>query len=116
MRELAAFARTRQQFEDAGVDIVALNVDDVDDPRSGSAKAKEALRQLDFPFQSGLASPRLVDNLDILMRGVFDRHPPLPVPMSFLVDADNRLAVVYRGPVDPAQILADLKLLGSDSH
>jgi tetratricopeptide (TPR) repeat protein len=41
----------------------------------------------------------------------FGTHVDLPVPISFLIDRQRRLAVIYRGPVQIDQLLNDVRQL-----
>jgi tetratricopeptide (TPR) repeat protein len=113
LRELAARAGELRQ---AGLTVVALCADEPDpapDSKGSRFAARALLRELRWPFASADATPELLDALDILQRSVTDRYDRLALPTSFLADADGRLAVLYRGPVPPATLLADLSRLPS---
>src|SRR6185436_6913984 len=49
--------------------------------------------------------------LDLMQRALINKERPLPIPSSFLLDGDDRVAVVYRGGVAPEQIVKDAALL-----
>jgi tetratricopeptide (TPR) repeat protein len=46
-----------------------------------------------------------------LNANLFFHDKPLPIPSSFLVDQYGRLAIVYRGAVGTAQLIADTELI-----
>ena len=109
LRELASRAAELRQ---AGLTVLALCADEPD-PATGREAARALLRELRWPHAAADATPELLDALDILQRSLTDRHDRLALPTSLLVDADGRLAVLYRGPVPPATLLADLSRLAS---
>ena len=108
--ELQEFSRNESQLRDRHVNVLALSVERLDES-SVSGDPGSILRGMDFPFASGTATPSLVGALDTVQRTVLDRKRPLPVPCNFLIDRHGQLAVIYKGPVGVAQLLADLKLL-----
>ena len=112
LEELQAFTQNEDRLRSAGIHVVALCVDEVTE--SGTAdlsRARQILDELDFPFRSGVADRRVVQNLDTLHRSLVDLQHDLPVPSSFLLDCDNQLVVLYKGPVSTQQLLDDLRLL-----
>ncbi|MCY3001387.1 MAG: tetratricopeptide repeat protein, partial [Planctomycetota bacterium] len=54
-----------------------------------------------------------LEGLDALQASVLDRRRRTPVPTSFLVDAQRRVAVIYKGPVALDTLLADVARLGA---
>ena len=108
--ELAAWTKAKDRIQAAGLDIVALYTDGID--QGSPEKAEEMLDAMGFPFRRGQATVETVRRLDVLQRAVLDRWQDLPVPSSFLVDVSGRVVVIYKGPVDTGQLLADLRLCG----
>ena len=47
----------------------------------------------------------------ILFRSLFDRHRELPLPTSFLIDAQGMIVKVYQGAVNAARIEADQRTI-----
>lgn len=111
LAELAEFAEHAEELRKAGLDIIVLNVEDVAD----RSRAQSVLARLSWPFASGFAEPELLSVLDVLQRGVLQRHRPLPLPTSFLVDGNNQLSIIYKGPVRVAGLLSDLRKLSDGS-
>ena len=105
--ELTQWAEQRDALQQSGLRMIALNVDEP----SNQSDAKDFLLKINWPFESGTASPELLDALDLLQRGVLDRRRPLPLPSTFLVDPQRQLAVIYKGPIETHQILSDVSLL-----
>lgn len=97
--ELAAWAGEMETLRAAGIRLLALNADrDAPEPR-------------DYPFDTARADPAAVRGFDLFQRAVLDRWMPLPVPASFLLDREGRVAVIYKGSVSAAQLAQDALLL-----
>ncbi len=111
-QELGDLAGHRQELGEAGLRVVALNVEE----ESERAKATAMLERVHWPYESGVAAPETLDMLDTLQRAVLDRQRPLPLPSSFLVDRQSRLAVIYKGPIDAQKLLNDLTMLDYDAE
>ena len=109
--ELAQFSRQQQALRGAGLEIVALSVDALSERGSGVEQAKKLLADLKFPFLSGAAPAALVDKLQIVHNALWQPHRPLPVPVSFLLDRQGRLAALYKGPVEVSDLIADVEKL-----
>ena len=109
VRELGDLTAARVRLADAGLRVLALSVDGLDDgARTGPAEARAMLERLAVPFAAGMAHADLLDVLQVLHDRLFSYHLALPVPTSFLLDGAGRLAAIYRGPVDPDRLLADV--------
>jgi tetratricopeptide (TPR) repeat protein len=100
MEELSRWAEDHDRLKASGLRIFILNADG--DPQAGR----------DFPFQSAAVGPAVVRGLDLFQRAILDRWTPLPVPSSFLIDRQGRVAVIYKGSVGVDRLLQDAKLLG----
>ncbi len=98
--ELNEFTEHEAQLREIGLDILALSLDGLDKGHSSKpSDAQRVLRDINFPFQSGIATAELLDKLGVVQRIVLNRQRPLAVPTSILLDRTGRLAIVYRGPV-----------------
>ena len=106
VEELSSWTQSEEIFRSAGLRILALNTDE-----SAIDSAERLLRRLRFPFQSAHAQQRTVRSLDWFQRSFSDRWAPLPIPSSFLIDHQGDVAVIYKGPVSPEQILKDMEFL-----
>ena len=107
--ELTEFANREHEIRAAGVDLVALSFDALGGDASGPAKAAAFINARGFPFSSGLAERDFVQ----LMQGYHNMQvflaKPLPVPASFLIDAEGRLKAIYKGQLSVEQLLQDVR-------
>lgn len=107
--ELAEFSRNPKLVGASGLQILALSADEPETRKAAASK----LKSLRWPYQAGYATAELLGVLDALQRALLDRKRPLPIPTSFLVDSRNRLAVIYKGPVEVETLLQDVASLGA---
>ncbi|MFT5049242.1 MAG: tetratricopeptide (TPR) repeat protein [Chlamydiales bacterium] len=108
--ELAQLRDGSAALGSAGINVLALSVDEPAD----QAAAAQRLERLGWPYSSGFATPEAISVLDVLAGSVIDSEERLALPSSFLIDADGQLIAVYRGPVDAAQVIADLAQIDAD--
>ena len=108
LMELKSFAQEQQAFSDAGVDILALSVDALDGEPLGIDQANKILDQRQFYFRSGRATKKLIQHLQTL-NILKTEKGEIPIPFSILLDYQNRLVSVYRGPVGKEKILTDAR-------
>ena len=112
--ELDEFRRNAKPLRDAGLNVLALNVDLLEPPPHGGPLPNRVPQgREEYPVAHAVATEQLVRALDVVQRGLLDRQRPLTLPTSFLLDANNRVTVIYKGPVSARQLLSDLQLLGS---
>jgi tetratricopeptide (TPR) repeat protein len=110
LAELSEFTAHAKEIRNAGLQIVALSVDGLDDDNLNShAAARTALRKLGWSFMAGMATEHVLTTLQNHHDALIALNRPLPVPTSFLFDARGRLAVIYKGPTSVETVLADLK-------
>ena len=102
--ELALFQSQLGKLRAAGVKILAVSVDD----RSQSAAVKTLTAELGLSYTVLLADAKTAEAYSVLNERLFDRRRALAIPTSFLLDGEGRIVKVYRGEVEPDQILADL--------
>jgi tetratricopeptide (TPR) repeat protein len=115
--ELSGLAADRDKLIEAGVDVVALTVDGIDkDDAASKEAAQRVLNQLGFPFRSGMASPELIEKLQLANNLMFDLHLPLPVPTSVLIDSEGRLAGLYKGGLSTERLLSDVDKVSLDGE
>lgn len=112
LQELNEFTQREDELRAAGLNVIALNVDELSQSETSDlTRSRELLASLNFPFAAAAISSETSGVLDIFHRSFLSLRLPLPVPSSFLVTSDGQLAVIYRGPVGVDALLADLKLL-----
>jgi tetratricopeptide (TPR) repeat protein len=89
----------------SGLRVVGINVDDpLDRARVRSFASTEKL-----PFPNLLATQEVTGIYNIVYRYLFDRRRDLPIPASFLIDAEGKIVKLYQGSVNPQEILNDCK-------
>ena len=116
-KELSAFKSNYAKLAAKGIEMLALTVDGVPQPgkRPDVSEAKILVAKSAFPFTVGATDQNSLRLLTILHDRVITRQRPLPLPSSFLIDKWGRLAALYKGPVTPEQLLADIDLLEADA-
>ena len=113
--ELDALSRHESRLSQAGLVVIALCGDSFGaESPADLGPAREHLRRMNWPFQAGVASERMVRKLTSLHHRVFYRQRPIPLPSSFLLDANGDVAVIYQGPASPSQLLDDIELLDAN--
>jgi tetratricopeptide (TPR) repeat protein len=101
LRSLAAHEDLR------GVQVLALNVDDLLDESALPAFAASAK----FPFPLLPAGRDVAGIYNIVFRYLFDHHCDLRLPTSFLVDATGACVKVYQGIFDPQHVPRDVSTI-----
>ncbi|MCB1094896.1 MAG: ASPIC/UnbV domain-containing protein [Verrucomicrobiae bacterium] len=112
LEELSAMIARASEFKQKGLDIVLLNADDPTDSDRPNKVAK-TLGKLNSSFENRIADERTVSILDAFQRALTQRQRPLPLPASFLVDSEGRVAVIYKGKAEVDTVLRDLEMLES---
>ena len=109
LKELSEFAERYDEIQAAGIEILALSVDGLGREASVGDSLAEAVFKFKnkYPFPVGKASAVMVQDLQYLHDLQFALHHPLPLPSSFLLDGQGRLAVIYKGPVSVDGLLQD---------
>ncbi len=87
--------------------VLGLNLDD--------PQVQVSMRLPAVGFPHLLATPEIAGIYNLIFRYLFDRRANLPLPSSFLIDAESNIVRVYQGPVRSADLLADLRELPAHS-
>jgi len=106
--ELSEFSERYDEIQAKGIDVLALSVDGLGDDPSTKANAVRLASERKFPFHVGSANARLIAEFQNLHDFHLPLHRDLPLPSSFLIDPQGRLAVIYKGPVSVDQLLKDV--------
>jgi Flp pilus assembly protein TadD/peroxiredoxin len=85
------------------LNLVAISVD----APEAAQRVRALARQHDFSFPILLATEEVAAIYNLLFRYLFDRHKNLPIPASFLIDSEGRIAKVYQGPASPRRVQED---------
>lgn len=103
LKEMEVFQERRSLLEDAGVQIVALSLDDPKDME----KAANLFREKGYWYQAGPAPAGVTQLFQALQRVITDREQDIVLPSSILVNSKGRIVKIYTGPIDPAELAAD---------
>ncbi|MDG2383907.1 MAG: ASPIC/UnbV domain-containing protein [Pirellulaceae bacterium] len=117
LRELQEISSRADELRAAGVKVVALSLDDFEQPNvepTSLADAKRCVQDLKFPFIAGAAPAETIRRLQFASQQIFGRQSQTDLPASFLITADGELAAIYRGPVSVDRFLADAATLSAD--
>lgn len=113
--EMEAWKKDEAALRKLGISILALSVDDPETALPERTKlVKTFLNKRKFPFPAGLADAAFLDVLEVAGRAQVDKYETLPVPSSVLLDRNGRIAVVYKGTLEVAQLAQDVALLEAD--
>ncbi|NIP94948.1 MAG: tetratricopeptide repeat protein, partial [Akkermansiaceae bacterium] len=114
--ELRRFAGHADRIRAAGLDVLALAVDGLDEAGLGSLpEAAELLRQVGWPHMSGAATPQLLGRMQHLSDALFELRTPFAVPWSFLLGPERDLIAIYRGPVPLETLVSDTSLVNAEA-
>ena len=105
--ELKALTANESRIKSAGLEVVALAVDGIQDDSTPEA-AQKLCQHLKFPFKSARATPEFAQLMTGYHHMLVALKKPLPIPCSFLIDGDGQLSVIYKGPIEVEQLLADV--------
>ena len=102
-RELADFNRHAEDFAKAGIEILAVSLDE--EPALAAVGVLVDELKLGFPVL--LADKQTAEAYSVLNDHLFDRRRDLAIPTTFLIDGQGRIVKVYRGETDASAILSD---------
>jgi Flp pilus assembly protein TadD/peroxiredoxin len=107
--QLRLLERHRPALVEKHFEILAVNLDSVDNIKAARAIATEERLSLPVLF----ASEEMAGVYNIIYRYLFDRRRDLAIPTSFLLDRDGMIVKVYQGPIDPRQVETDANSIPS---
>ena len=105
--ELRDFQRNLQEFERAGIQMVAIAVDEPGNAAEVAAFARE--ERLGFPVL--LANRDFVTAYSVLKRNLFNLRSDLQIPTTFLLNSQGFIERVYQGRIEAARLLRDMEFL-----
>jgi Tfp pilus assembly protein PilF/peroxiredoxin len=107
VRELTEFGSRYDELQQAGVQVLALNIDELQAMPEARREARQMAERLGFPFPSGMAPAEVISELQRLHNSLIRINRALPMPSSFLIDRAGRLNVIYKGTVEVDQLVQD---------
>ena len=115
--ELTSLAASKPELDAAGLDVLALSVDQLSaDGAADATAARQFLDGIRFPYRTGRATGPLLDKIQHLLGALFDSEVPFAVPLGLLLDRDANLLAVYRGPPPLDVLLFDARHVDSDER
>ncbi|MCA9215813.1 MAG: ASPIC/UnbV domain-containing protein [Planctomycetales bacterium] len=108
--ELVELSEHVDELARSGITVVALSVDDVATGQTDVVIDDSLRPKLAAKLQFITASAETVKELTELHRTAIYSDQSLPLPTSFLLDQSGRVAVIYKGPVTAASVLADASI------
>jgi peroxiredoxin len=106
-KELKEFSERRAELDAAELQIIPMTTEDP----SAHVEGLKILNGYGFSNHAGYADEKLMGAFQALIVEVIGKSESTPMPSSFLVDAQGRLAVLYLGPVEVDTLLKDLRRL-----
>jgi len=106
IKELADLSHHESLIRESEIDVIALNVDQLSadvDPE----KISNILKKIKFPFLARNATEPMINLLQRLHDQLIGLNEPLLIPSSFLIDPNGNLSVIYKGPLEVSQLIAD---------
>lgn len=107
VKELKEFSLRYKELLAAGVNVLALNIDALQEVPNATAEAKAMADRMAFSFPAGMASPEVIEELQRLHNSLLQMNRPLPMPTSFLIDQQGYLHTIYKGAVSVDTLLQD---------
>ena len=116
--ELKEFRDAYEAISAKHLRILALSTDPIteDGSKPDLTAAKALVAKNAYPFDIGAIDASVVRLLTVVHNAAISRERPLPLPSSFLIDKNGKVAVIYKGPVTVAQLLSDVELIDSAPH
>jgi hypothetical protein len=105
--QLARLARGREALAAAGVAAVPMTIDE----GPALAGARRTAEGLGFGASGGYADGKLLLLYELLLGDVLPRTGYVQLPCNLLFDAEGELCVLYQGPVQVEEVLADARAI-----
>ncbi|MDE0571171.1 MAG: ASPIC/UnbV domain-containing protein [Verrucomicrobiales bacterium] len=107
IKELGDLSNNEELLRKSGIDVIALNVDQLSNSEIDPKRISDVLKKVKFPFLARNATESMINLLQRLHDQLIGLNEPLPIPSSFLIDPDGNLSVIYKGPLELDQLIAD---------
>ena len=92
----------------AGLQIIALNVDEISQNSDNSKDGLKLLQEMNFPFANAVANEQILNSLQENHDIHVGLNKPMPIPTAFLMDSKGRVSVIYKGTHSIDVILNDI--------
>lgn len=105
--ELEELVARKNELDEAGLEIIALAVDGLEDNKPAAPEAQELAQKLKLSFVHGRATREIINYLQSAHDYLIAGSETLPVPVGFLVDESGKISVIYKGRLDLDQLKQD---------
>lgn len=109
--ELRDFQRNLEEFEQAGLQLVAVSVDEPGTAAEVAAFARS--ERLGFPVL--LADRDFVTAYNVLKRNMFNLRSDLQIPTTFLLNRDGFIERIYQGRIEAEHLFRDMEFLNESA-
>ena len=111
--ELTTLTSHAEELSSVQVKPLLIALDGLDlENKSDADDVQRFVEELGLPFDVGVADRSLLEKLQLTESVLFNRPPPVAVPLSLLLDQYGAIAVIYRGAIDFDQLAVDAQSLG----
>ena len=112
VQELNELNQHRKTLSDDGLEILALNVDDIKQPAGArSTKVKKMFRRHAWELNSALATRNTLELVDAAREVILGRQWAWSIPCSMLLDEQGDLIAIYEGSPSIEQLNKDARTL-----
>ena len=109
LEQLSRLQERKSALAAGGLTLLAVNVDT--EKNADAAQSFTSQKQFSFPIL--FATENVLGIYNIIYSHLFDRRRNLPIPATFLLDADGMIVKIYQGATDPQQFSEDLRDLST---
>lgn len=110
-KELREIADAAQTIRAAGLDVLALSIDELKGPADAASNVYSLIDRLQFPFPWGLIDGPSAARIHQFQTALFDRTPADAVPLAILLDENGSAVALHRGPFPVAEILQEWQVI-----
>ena len=89
LKEMAELTVARRQLLEQEVNVISLSVDRLNQPPASTSEIEMKLKDLNYPFDWGIIDEIQLRQLQELHDHFFFQKRTLPLPTSFLIDAEG---------------------------
>lgn len=108
IQKINEITKRSEDIRKAGLQIIALNVDQISQKSDKSKDSIKMLKDMNFPFANAIANEELLSSLQENHNIHVGLSKPLPIPAAFLMDSKGRTSVIYKGSHSIDTILKDI--------
>ena len=108
IQKINEITKRSEDIRKAGLQIIALNVDQISQKSDKSKDSIKMLKDMNFPFANAIANEQLLSSLQENHNIHVGLSKPLPIPAAFLMDSKGRTSVIYKGSHSIDTILKDI--------